>query len=206
MLRRRGSRGLRAAQESDRQSRRASSTGSMLAEYSSLRQEQFNRTLYQQLMISVEFTAALSIGVLAFNQRADSGSMSPATLLLLPPLSFVLGLGYYEQHRSIMMIGRYVRLVLRPKAHALGTPDVFEWEHYIRKYRRSLLWRLSIRINAPLMFCLPPLGVLAFAAESSLARPGVTGYVWAGELVAVIGLGLTLSLGDWIEARSAGRG
>jgi hypothetical protein len=176
----------------------------LIAEYASLRQEQFNRTLYQQLMISVEFTAALSIGVLAFNQQLDSGSVSPRTVLLLPPLSFILGIGYYEQHRSIMMIGRYVRFKLMPVAQELGTPNIFEWEEHISGCTRSRLWRLAMRLTAPLMFCVPPLAVLAFAAEPSLARPGVTLYVWAGELAAIIGLGLALTLGDRIEARLEG--
>jgi len=195
-----------SARSSNQQSRRATASGLLIAEFSSLRQEQFNRTLYQQLMISVEFTAALSIGAFVFSNSGDSGLGSPLVLLLLPPLSLALGTGYYVQHRSILMVGEFIRCKLSPVAQQLGTPDVFGWETYIQHCKRSRLWRLTLRVTAPLFFSLPALAALAFSATESLTSTSrLTVAVWCCELAAILGLTLLLSIGDWIERRVMAR-
>jgi hypothetical protein len=195
-----------ASRSSGQQSRRATAGGFLIAEFSSLRQEQFNRTLYQQLMVSVEFTAALSIGAVAFSNSDKTGLGSPLVLLLLPPLSLALGVGYYVQHRSILMVGEFIQHKTRPAAQELGTSDVFEWEPYIRRCRRSRLWRFSLRLTAPLFFCLPAFAALGFSAEQALsAGSWSTVAVWCCEVAAVIGLSLLLLTGDWVERRFVAR-
>jgi hypothetical protein len=138
----------------------------LIAEYSNLRQEQFARGAAQFQLISLNFTAAAAIAGVAVVRYAGGSQThisSALLLMILPAISFGLGIFYYELHSSILMIGHYIRDVLEPAAARLAGADIFKWEKYIRQYSRPTAFKYSQALSMPLSFC----GIGAFALALS---------------------------------------
>ncbi len=184
----------------------------MLAEFANLRQEQFNRTNSQQTLININLTAAVAVAGVVLSRIADqnlSAAQSDQSLLLillLPALSFALGLQYYGQDMSIMLVGRYIDEHLRPMADKLVGPDdkVFQWEPHVRKHERGVLIRFVMTVDMLMLFPGVSAAALGFAfpvAFSSSSPHPLVGIVW------LIEAGLTLILAAlWIPAANADRG
>ncbi len=169
----------------------------LIAEFNGLRQEQFNRTAAQQVLINLNLTAAVAIGGIALSRLADKdlpsveSRQSLLLLLFLPLLSFALGLQYYGQDRSIILVGRYIDMELRPLACRLaGGVDVFGWEPNVRRHERGRTIRFVMISDMLLLF--PGIGALALAFSSPVAftppspQP-LVGVIWVVEaLLALI--------------------
>lgn len=129
----------------------------LLAEYDQVKQEQRARIGFRDNLIYATFgTMAAVIGA----TLTRSGQLE--MLLLLPPLSVILGWTYLVNDEKISAIGRYVRNQLAPRLRDL-TPqraDVFGWEsaHRHDAHRRS---RKRIQLAVDLLtFCAAPLAAL----------------------------------------------
>lgn len=79
-----------------------------LAEYAALRLEIQNRSGLQQTLISLNVTAIAAIGGLVLSRH-----VSPAILLVLPPIAVTLGFLWVAHDHVIHDLGRYLRTQLR---------------------------------------------------------------------------------------------
>ncbi|MFD4997942.1 hypothetical protein [Streptomyces buecherae] len=130
----------------------------LLAEYEQVKQEQRARIGFRDNLIYATFgTMAAVIG----STLARSGHLD--MLLLLPPLSVILGWTYLVNDEKISAIGRYVRNELAPRLKELTgeRADVLGWEaaHRHDAHRRS---RKRIQLAVDLLtFCAAPLAAIA---------------------------------------------
>ncbi|MFI9227855.1 hypothetical protein [Streptomyces rimosus] len=129
----------------------------ILTEYEQIKQEQRARIGFRDNLIYATF------GVMA----AVIGSTLPRgghaeMLLLLPPLSVILGWTYLVNDEKISAVGRYIRDELVPRLEQLTSErlTVFGWESTHRRdaHRRSRK-RIQLAIDL-LTFCAAPLGAL----------------------------------------------
>src|SRR3954451_10566954 len=145
----------------------------LVAEFNGLRQEQFNRGAAQQVLINLNLTAAVAIGGIALTRLAGTDLPSPESrqslllLLILPLLSFALGIQYYGQDRSIILVGSYIETELLPLARRLAGEDVFGWEIHVRNHERGRAIRFVMISDMLLLF--PGIGALALAFSSPVA-------------------------------------
>jgi hypothetical protein len=99
-------------------------------------------------------------------------------------MSFALGLTYYGQDRSIILIGRYIDDVMRPVAEDLGDPKVFQFERHVRLHERGKTIRMIMTLDMIIVF--PGVGLLALVFSSSAvfgpASPVVPIVTWIAEL------------------------
>jgi hypothetical protein len=158
----------------------------LIAEYSNLRQEQFARGAAQFQLISLNFTAAAAIASVAVVRYGGGGQTSTSSallLMILPVISFGLGIFYYELHSSILMVGHYIRDVLEPAAARLTEADIFKWEKYIRQYSRPTAFKHSQALSMPLSFC--GIGIIALALSFPTiflhAAPEISRFFWLME-------------------------
>ncbi|MGX1759287.1 hypothetical protein ACWIG5_20610 [Streptomyces lydicus] len=129
----------------------------ILAEYEQVKQEQRARIGFRDNLLYATF------GVMA----AVIGSTLPRgghaeMLLLLPPLSVILGWTYLVNDEKISAVGRYIRHELAPRLEQLTSDPlaVFGWESAHRRdaYRLS---RKRIQLAVDLLtFCAVPLAAL----------------------------------------------
>ncbi|WP_393054896.1 hypothetical protein [Streptomyces sp. LN549] len=130
----------------------------LLAEYEQIKQEQRARIGFRDNLIYA------TLGVMAAvigSTLARGGHLE--MLLLLPPLSVVLGWTYLVNDEKISAVGRYIRDDLSPRLKELTSvqTDVFGWESAHRRdaHRRS---RKRFQLTVDLMtFCGAPLAALA---------------------------------------------
>ncbi|TDD73287.1 hypothetical protein E1293_31810 [Actinomadura darangshiensis] len=132
----------------------------MLAEYERIKEEQRTRIGFRDNLLYATFAAMA--GVIAVAVSAQIAYY----LLLLPPISAILGWSYLVNDEKISSIGRYVRDELAPRlsAHVAGqTPTpmpVFGWEIAHRADHRRVP-RKYLQLAADLLtFCGAPLGAL----------------------------------------------
>jgi hypothetical protein len=130
----------------------------LLAEYEQVKQEQRARIGFRDnlLYATLGVMAAVVATALARGGHAE-------VLLLLPPLSVVLGWTYLVNDEKISAVGRYVRDDLAPRLKNLtgSQDDVFGWEfaHRGDAHRAS---RKRIQLGVDLLaFCAAPLAALA---------------------------------------------
>jgi hypothetical protein len=117
---------------------------------------------YQQVKAEqqarIGFRDNLLYAMLASVAAAAVGAVQaglPAALLLLPPVSLLLGWTYLVNDEKISAIGRYVRTVLAPRLAALAATReaVFGWESAHRADpRRSARKYLQLAVDL-LAFC-----------------------------------------------------
>jgi hypothetical protein len=130
----------------------------LLAEYDQIKQEQRARIGFRDNLIYA--TLAVMAGVIG-TTLARGGHLE--MLLLLPPLSIVLGWTYVANDEKISAVGRYIRDELAPRLKEL-TPErveAFSWESAHRRdaHRRSRK-RFQLAVDL-LVFCGAPLAALA---------------------------------------------
>ncbi|MEV0279592.1 hypothetical protein AB0I22_24805 [Streptomyces sp. NPDC050610] len=156
----------------------------ILAEYEQVKQEQRARIGFRDNLLYATF--AVMAGVVgATLPRGGHVEM----LLLLPPLSVILGWTYLVNDEKISAAGRYVREQLAPRLAELtpDCPDVFGWESAHRSdAHRSSRKRIQLAVDL-LAFCLIPLAALiVYWAFGPLNWPLVLASV--AEAAAAVGL------------------
>lgn len=130
----------------------------LLAEYEQIKQEQRARIGFRDNLIyaTIGVKAAVIGSTLARGVHLEM-------LLLLPPLSVILGWTYLVNDEKISAVGRYIRNDLAPRLQEL-TPErseLFGWEFAHRSDVRRLS-RKRFQLGVDLMtFCGSPLAALS---------------------------------------------
>ncbi|MFD4629193.1 hypothetical protein ACFVYR_04725 [Streptomyces sp. NPDC058284] len=158
----------------------------LLAEYEQVKAEQKSRiTLRDNLIYAM---LAATAGVIAATIPSASRT---ALLLLLPPLSVLLGWTYLVNDEKISAIGQYIRTTLRPRlAEVVGQSDaLFGWETAHRQdLRRGSRKRLQLAVDL-LAFCAGPGAALTvFWLNGHLTWPLVTVSLVEGAGLVALGI------------------
>ncbi|MBV2152926.1 hypothetical protein [Kitasatospora sp. SUK 42] len=155
----------------------------LLAEYTSLKDEQKQRIGFRDNLIYA--TLASLAAVLAATLQSDG---HPERLLLLPPVTFLLGWTYLVNDHKISAIGQYVRDELAPRVADVveGRHVLFGWEVAHRTDDRRVS-RKYLQLAADLLvFCLS-----SFVAIGLFwAHGGNAGWLIAVSAVEFAGLGV----------------
>jgi hypothetical protein len=156
----------------------------ILVEYERIKEEQKTRIGFRDNLVYATF--ASMAGIIA----ATVSSSTRAYLLLLPPVSVVLGWTYLVNDEKISSIGRYIRAELAPRLTALISDQalVFGWETAHRSdYHRVSRKYLQLAVDL-LTFCGAPfVAVVVYWSQRSDSDVLMT--LSVVELVAVAVLG-----------------
>jgi hypothetical protein len=155
----------------------------LITEYDRIKEEQRARISFRDNLLYV--TLASMAAVIAASLQPEN---RPELLLLLPPVSALLGWTYLVNDEKISAIGRYVREELAPRLESLTAERersrVLGWESAHRGDRRrtSRKW-LQLAVDI-LTFCVAPLAALVVFW---VAGPATTAHVTVsiGELLAI---------------------
>lgn len=161
----------------------------MMLEYEHIKQEQRSRIGFRDNLLYA--TLASMAAVIATTAGADDR----AFLLLLPPVSVILGWTYLVNDEKISAIGRYVRADLGPRLSALtgeGVP-AFGWETAHRTDRRRVTRKYGQLVIDLLTFCLIPVSALCAFWFSAGDAPLLV-LVSVAELAALLALGVQIFL------------
>jgi hypothetical protein len=135
----------------------------MTLEYERIKEEQKTRIGFRDNLIYATLASMAAV------VTATLSAHDAAFLLLLPPVSVVLGWTYLVNDEKISSIGRYVRMELAPRLmEATGEPTpVFGWESAHRGDRYRISRKYSQLVVDLVTFCVPPVVVLAVFWTSS---------------------------------------
>ena len=144
----------------------------LLVEYGHLKDEQKSRVTFRDNLIYVNLASMATVIAAALSAKGHAN-----LLLLLPPVSALLGWTYLVNDEKISAIGRYIREEIQPRltAHANDSQTVFGWEWVhrsdARRTSRKLL-QFAVDLTA---FCLAPLAAItAFWVSGPRTVPFLT--------------------------------
>jgi hypothetical protein len=163
----------------------------LLAEYQNIKEEQRARIGFRDNLLYVTLVAVTAVVVSSAQDR------HVALLLVMPPVSLVLGWTYLVNDEKISAIGRYVRNDLGPRLALLsGTPadsEVFHWESVHRAdRRRASRKRIQLAVDI-IAFCLVPLTALTTYWVSRRIT-AYLGFLSVAEALALFGLAYQMVL------------
>lgn len=164
----------------------------LLAEYGELKPEQRARISDRDKLPST------NLGAIAAVVAAVLTHTGPAGLLLLAPVSLVLGWTYMRNDRHVVEIKAYLRDDLGVRLADLAGAPVLEWEDGGRRRWRAQQLVEFVTFAAPV--------VVALVAYALTARPAPTllGCVWVVEALATVLF--TLALLKSTSTKGARRG
>lgn len=154
----------------------------LIVEYERVKEEQKARIGFRDNLLYV--TLAAMAAVIAATLQAGGRAH---LLLLLPPVSVVLGWTYLVNDEKISAIGRYVRAELAPRLQAAAgvTTPVFGWETAHRSdTRRKTRKRLQLAADLT-AFCVAPVAAIVVYWVNGPWRPAFLA-VSAAEAVALV--------------------
>ncbi|SCG14827.1 hypothetical protein GA0070610_1045 [Micromonospora echinofusca] len=160
----------------------------LLVEYQHLKDEQKNRVTFRDNLVyaTLASMAAVVAATLSSKNHTD-------LLLLLPPVSVLLGWTYLVNDEKISAIGTYIREDLAPRlGHLTGEEEpVFRWELTHRSDQRRRTRKLLQLIVDVSTFCGPPLAAVAISLtygsrETVLVAASIIEIVAVGVLAAQI--------------------
>lgn len=140
----------------------------LLSEYERIKDEQRGRIAFRDNLVYAMLASAAAV----LAATLQSG-FEPGFLLLLPPVSVLLGWTHLINDQKVSAIGRYIRDTLAPRlAAAAGTQDeVFGWETAHRTDTRRV-WRKRTQLAADLIaFVLTPGAALLTYLSSGPLTP-----------------------------------
>jgi hypothetical protein len=109
----------------------------LIAEYTSVKEEQRARIGFRDNLLYATLGSMAAVVAVTVE-----GGHRLQLLLLLPPVSVLLGWTYLVNDEKISAIGRYVREELAPRLASLSgsqeSPQVFGWETVHRSDRRRM--------------------------------------------------------------------
>lgn len=133
----------------------------LLVEYEHLKKEQSSRIRVRDNLLYASLIAAASVLAVVHGSSNDF-----VLLLLLPPVSLILGWTYLINDQKVSAIGDYIRARLTPNiSYVIEYSDVFEWEIAHRSDPRRLsrkLMQLGVDLIA---FCAVPVVALMVYAS-----------------------------------------
>lgn len=153
----------------------------MLVEYAQLKSEQSSRVGFRDNLLYA--TLGSMAAVVAATLSAPG---HPSLLLLLPPVSVLLGWTYLVNDEKISAIGRYIRVRLAPELARVtgGAGPVFSWESEHRSDARRPTRKVLQLLVDLTTFCGSPLAAIGvYAASGRHTAPFLT--VASVEAVAV---------------------
>ncbi|PWK65224.1 hypothetical protein BCL76_113211 [Streptomyces sp. CG 926] len=154
----------------------------LLLEYERLKDEQRARIGFRDNLLYA--TLASVAGILVLHVQ----SKTPGTLLLLPPVTVLLGWTYLVNDEKISAIGRYVRTRIAPHftTESENGQEVFGWEAAHRDDpRRRSRKRLQLAVDL-LCFCGPPIGAVAVYWSAGHTAPALVAVSVAEVLATVL--------------------
>jgi hypothetical protein len=129
----------------------------MTLEYERIKDEQKTRIGFRDNLLYATIAATAAV------LTATMSAHSKAYLLLMPPVSVILGWTYLVNDEKISAIGRYVRMELAPQLAVLtgdSTP-IFGWENAHRNDRRRVSRKYSQLVVDLVTFCVTPTVAIA---------------------------------------------
>lgn len=127
----------------------------LLVEYEQIKGEQRSRIGFRDNLLYASLVAMAGVVAAALNTKGRAD-----LLLLLPPVSALLGWTYLVNDEKISAIGRYIRTDLAPRLTS-AAPAAFGWEYAHRRdekrWARKLL-QLAVDLTT---FCVSPIAAIA---------------------------------------------
>jgi hypothetical protein len=153
----------------------------LLLEYEYLKKEQVSRIRVRDNLLYATLVALAAVLAAVINAHGQFNF-----LLLLPPVSLILGWTYLINDEKISAVGSYIRVVLTPRVEdVIGGYDVFGWETAHRTDARRRLRKILQLVVDLMAFCFLPLAALVtFMVHGDRAAPFVV--VWSVELLAIL--------------------
>jgi hypothetical protein len=138
----------------------------LVAEYDRLKEEQKTRIGFRDNLLYATLGSMAAV-VAAALQNPDR----PYLLLLLPPVSVVLGWTYLVNDEKVSAISHYIRDALIPALESMTatTAPVFGWEFAHRADRRRRTRKLLQLIVDLMAFCLAPVAAIIVVWTSGKA-------------------------------------
>ena len=161
-----------------------SSATLMALEYERIKDEQKTRIGFRDNLLYATFAATAAV------LAATVSARSQAYLLLMAPISVILGWTYLVNDEKISAIGRYVRNDLAPRLMAVtgdSTP-IFEWESAHRRDPHRTSRKYSQLVVDLLTFCVTP--TIAIAVFWFSSAP--SGALIAASLVEIVLIAILL--------------
>ncbi|MFG3100094.1 hypothetical protein ACGFZL_06200 [Streptomyces sp. NPDC048182] len=162
----------------------------LLTEYDRLKDEQRGRIAFRDNLIYAMLASAAAVLAAALRSGFEAGF-----LLILPPVSLLLGWTYLVNDQKISAMGEYIRNTLAPRlASTAGTEEeVFGWETAHRSDTRRV-WRKRLQLAADLtaFTVTPAAAITAYLLSGPLT--GMLVAITVLEAVAVCVLGLQIVL------------
>ncbi|MFI1953191.1 hypothetical protein ACH437_15295 [Streptomyces xinghaiensis] len=162
----------------------------LLSEYERLKDEQRGRIAFRDNLVYAMLASAAAVLAAALRSGFESGF-----LLLLPPVSILLGWTFLINDQKISAMGQYLRGTLAPRlAAAAGTEEeVFGWETAHRGDPRRA-WRKRMQLAADLIaFVLTPAAaILTYLLSGPLIAMLVVVSVLEAAATAVLGVQIVL--------------
>lgn len=163
-----------------------------LCEYEKLKDEQRARIGVRDNLIY----AALVAGAAVAGASATRGSA--AFLLLLPPVSALLGWTYLTNDRKIGRLREYFRSDTRPALTALTGGPVLGWEYYDLRQHKTLRRRLQLGFDLLAFTVLPSAALVAYWAAGPQTAPFLAvSAAEAGLLGVVAAATVHFTVSDW---------
>ena len=131
-----------------------SGTDWLALEYEALKREQTTRTGTRDNLI---YATIAAIGLTV----AAASRIGPMMLLLLPPITTVLGWTHIANDIKVSHIGAYLRRVITPQVMARTSDVVLEWEHRSDD-QRGLRGLCQLAVNQLLFAAAPLSGMIVF--------------------------------------------
>lgn len=129
----------------------------LLVEYERLKDEQKTRIGFRDNLVYATLASMAAVTAATLNARGQAN-----LLLLLPPVSVLLGWTYLVNDEKVSAAGQYIRTEITPRLSAL-VPDgaaVFAWETFHRSdARRRVRKVLQLAVDLS-TFCVAPLTAL----------------------------------------------
>jgi hypothetical protein len=124
----------------------------LLVEYEQIKSEQRSRIGFRDNLLYASLVSVAGVVAAALNTKGRAD-----LLLILPPVSVLLGWTYLVNDEKVSAIGRYIRTELAPRFASMVTgATAFGWEHAHRRdenRRTRKLLQLGVDLAT---FCLSP--------------------------------------------------
>jgi hypothetical protein len=129
----------------------------LLTEYERVKDEQKTRIGFRDNLVYATLTSIAAVIAATLSARGQAN-----LLLLLPPVSLLLGWTYLVNDEKVSAAGRYIRTELAPRLSALvpGETAVFGWETFHRSDPRRRVRKLLQLVVDLSMFCVAPMVAL----------------------------------------------
>lgn len=130
----------------------------LLIEYERVKEEQKTRIGFRDNLIYATLASMAGVIAATLNSRGQAN-----LLLLLPPVSVLLGWTYLVNDEKISAAGQYIRTELASQLASLVpemTPPPFGWESFHRSDSRRQVRKVSQLVIDLLTFCVAPVTAL----------------------------------------------